>query len=155
MKKILISVLGKGRQNDYELTEYKIENFPAKKSKLVSDILQDFIQPDKTYIVGTNESLWHVADEYIKNYEKVIIPFGKNSDEFWQMFKIFSGLPVENSEIHFDITHGFRSIPLFVSTILNFFKNQKNAKITGVYYGIFEAKENGITPVVNMLPFRH
>ncbi|MCF6204249.1 MAG: TIGR02221 family CRISPR-associated protein [Methylococcaceae bacterium] len=55
--------------------------------------------------------------------------------------------------MHIDITHGFRSIPLFISTILTYFENTKKADVQGVYYGIFEARDqNNITPVVNIQP---
>lgn len=159
MKKVLITILGRGKfinekkGFDYEDTYYQIENNPPQKSKLVGAVLNKFLKPDEIIVVGTNNSLWNLADKYIKKYNKIIIPYGKNQKEFWEIFDIFSKLEVENSEILFDITHGFRSIPLFVSTILNFFKNQKNAIIKGVYYGIFEAKHNDITPVINVLPF--
>ncbi len=161
MAKILISILGKGQYNkelkksDYQLTKYQIENNEPIESKLVSDILIQEIGFDKVYIVGTDESLWSVANDFIgeKNYEEVIIPYGKSDSEFWKIFEVLTQLDVENREIYFDITHGFRSIPLFVSTLLNFFSKVKNAKVKGVYYGIFEAKNNDITPVVNMLPF--
>ncbi len=160
-EKILISILGRGQYNkelkksDYQFTKYRIEGNQPIESKLVSDILMKEIGFNKVYIVGTDESLWSVANNFIgeKNYQKVTIPYGKNDSEFWEIFKVLIDLDVKNKEIYFDITHGFRSIPLFVSTLLNFFNKVKNAEIKGVYYGIFEAKDNNITPVVNMLPF--
>ena len=157
--KILISILGKGQWNkelekfDYQLTEYQIADGEKKESKLVSDIIVTQMEFDKIYIVGTEESLWSVADEYLNSYEKVVIPYGKNSQEFWKIFEVLTKLDVENKEIYFDVTHGFRSIPIFISTLLNFFTKVKDAKIKGVYYGIFEAKVDNVTPVVNMLPF--
>jgi CRISPR-associated DxTHG motif protein len=159
-QKVLISILGKGQYNanekkyDYTLTKYRLPNGTSVESKLVSDILAKKLTPEKIYIVGTTESLWNVANSYLSDYEKIIIPYGTNENEFWQIFDILTELDVTDKEIYFDITHGFRSIPLFVSTILNFFKNVKNSNIRGIYYGIFEAKDkNGITPVINMLPF--
>ncbi len=160
MQKVLVGILGRGQFNkesgkyDYKETEYRLENGTKKSSKLVLDILKDEIKPDQVYIVGTKESLWGVADEYIGKYKKIIVPYGKNSEEFWEIFEVFLSLDMKDKEIHFDITHGFRSIPLFVSTLLNFFTKVKGARIGGVYYGIFEAKnDDGSTPVVNMLPF--
>ena len=158
MKKVLITILGRGQflkelnKFDYQLAKYEIEG-KIKETKLVSDFLKDIIEPDEVYIVGTDKSLWNIADEYMKDYQRVIIPYGTSIDEFWEIFRIFSSLDVNDSEVYFDMTHGFRSIPFFVSTILNFLKIQKNVKIKGVYYGVFEAKKDGITPVVNMLPF--
>ena len=160
MEKVLIGVIGKGQydretgRNDYRLTKYRLDDGTMKESKLVLDILKEQLKPEKIYIVGTKESLWNVADEYIGDYEKVYIPYGKSPEEFWKIFEVLTELDIQDKEIHFDITHGFRSIPLFVSTLLNFFTKVKGASIGGVYYGIFEAKnDDGSTPVVNMFPF--
>ena len=160
MKKILISVLGKGQYDkskcgfDYKVTNYQLENEKPIQSKLVSDVLHKIMNFDKIYIVGTNESLWDIADQYIEQYEKIIVPYGKNSEEFWEIFTILTRLDIDDAEVHVDVTHGFRSLPIFISTILNFFTKVKNAKIKGVYYGIFEARdqERDITPVINILP---
>ncbi len=160
MEKVLISILGRGQRNkegkfDYQKTKYRLEN-AVYETKLVSHALQQKFNFDKIYIVGTSESLWNIATEYLgNNYEKVIVPYGKSYEEFWEIFKrFFTAIKVENGEIYFDVTHGFRSIPIFVSTLLNFFTKVKGAQIKGVYYGIFEARdEEGITPIINMLPF--
>ena len=158
-EKILISILGRGKydseqgKSDYRQTKYQLPGEEAVESKLVSDVLAQKLSPQKIYIVGTEESLWGVADTYLPFYEKVLIPYGTNATEFWQIFDILTRLEVENREIYFDITHGFRSIPIFVSTILNFFENVKNSYIKGVYYGIYDAQKDDITPVINMLPF--
>ena len=147
MKKVLISILGK---SNYQLTKYKIFE---KHTKLVGDVLKDYIHPDEIYVVGTQESSWSIADEYIKSYEKIIIPYGTSMEEFWEIFRVFASLDIDKSKVYFDMIHGFRSIPFFVSTILNFFNIQKNVKIKGVYYGVFEAQRDGVTPVINMLSF--
>ncbi|NPA54708.1 MAG: TIGR02221 family CRISPR-associated protein [Aquificae bacterium] len=165
--KVLITIIGKGSPKrdktgnilkdktgkqifDYFETTYQLEDI-IKKSKLSSVVIKEKVKPDKIYVMGTTESLWKLADELIGDYEKVIIPFGTNHEEFWQIFDALAGLDVENKEIYLDLTHGFRSIPLFISTVMNFFEKVKNAKIKGVYYGMFEvAKE--IKPIIDMLP---
>ena len=165
--KILITIVGKGSPKrdktrnilkdengkpvfDYFETTYQFEDLTLK-SKLSSVIIKEKIKPDKIYVLGTSESLWNLADELLGEYEKIIIPFGTNHQEFWQMFEILSGLDVENKDIYMDLTHGFRSIPLFISTVMNFFEKVKNAKIKGVYYGMFEVQSD-IKPIIDMLP---
>ncbi len=165
--KILITIVGKGspkrdktgnilkdengkRVFDYFETTYQFEDLTLK-SKLSSAIIKEKIKPDKIYVLGTSESLWNLADELIGEYEKVVIPFGTNHQEFWQIFEILSGLDVENKDVYMDLTHGFRSIPLFISTVMNFFEKVKNAKIKGVYYGMFEVQSD-IKPIIDMLP---
>jgi len=165
--KIFITIIGKGSPKrdssgnilkdesgkpvfDYFETEYQFEDLILK-SKLSSAVIKEKIKPDKIYVLGTSESLWNLADELIGDYEKVVIPFGTNHQEFWQMFEILSGLDVENKDIYMDLTHGFRSIPLFISTVMNFFEKVKNAKIRGVYYGMFEV-HGKVKPIIDMLP---
>lgn len=63
----------------------------------------------------------------------------KNNDELMKIFKIFYDSIEENDEIIFDITHSFRSIPMFVLTVLCYARVLKNIKIRGIYYGAFEA----------------
>ncbi|EDP72904.1 TIGR02221 family CRISPR-associated protein, partial [Hydrogenivirga sp. 128-5-R1-1] len=145
--KVLISILGAG---NYKETVYSFGDIQEKTDYVLS-VIEKAVKPDKIYIVGTEQSRWELADKSIKDYEKVVIPFGTNHQEFWKMFEILSKLDVENKDIYMDLTHGFRSIPLFISTVMNFFEKVKNAKIKGVYYGMFEVKTD-VKPVVDMLP---
>ncbi len=145
--KVLISVLGAGR---YQETTYEFEGIKEKTSYVLT-VLKKAINPDKIYIIGTEKSRWELADKEIGNYEKVLIPFGTNHNEFWQMFETLASLDVEGKDVYLDLTHGFRSIPLFVSTVMNFFEKVKNANIKGVYYGMFEVQEE-VKPIIDMLP---
>ncbi|WP_457642551.1 TIGR02221 family CRISPR-associated protein [Persephonella sp.] len=145
--KVLISVLGKGA---YKETTYRLADLQEKTDYVLS-VIEKAVNPDKIYIIGTDQSRWEIADSKIKEYEKVLIPFGTNYDEFWQMFETLAKLDVENKDVYLDLTHGFRSIPLFISTVMNFFEKVKNAQIKGVYYGMFEVKED-IKPVVDLMP---
>jgi len=145
--KILLSVLGAG---NYRETIYKFNEIEEKTSYVLT-VLEKAIKPDKIYIIGTDKSRWELADKEIKNYEKVVIPFGTSHEEFWKMFEILTSLDVENKDIYMDLTHGFRSIPLFISTVMNFFEKVKNAKIRGVYYGMFEV-HGKVKPIIDMLP---
>jgi|GEM_PF-1434440 len=160
--KVLISIVGRGQRTptgefDYFKTNYQFEDSQIYNTKLVGHALWQKYKFDRVYMVGTSQSLWRAVEETIGkgNYKKVLIPFGKSYKEFWEMFETFTKLEVEGAEIHFDITHGFRSIPIFISTLLNFFTKVREATIAGVYYGMYEAKdiEKNITPVINMLPF--
>ncbi len=158
MKKVLISTLGRGQREgdryDYKEGVYLLPDGSEVRTKLVSRALIDYIKPDEIYILGTKESLWNLADELIGNYRKVVIPYGKSKEEFWEMFRIInSEVDVSGKDIYLDITHGFRAIPLLVSTVANLFSKVKGATVKGIFYGIFEAKDyKGRTPVVDLLP---
>lgn len=57
-------------------------------------------------------------------------------------------------EVAFDITHSFRSLPLYNLVIINFIKNitKHNVRLTHVYYGNLEAKHelDGKAPIVDL-----
>jgi len=158
--KVLLSTLGRGQYDrekgmyDYKESIYLLPDGREVETKLVSKALIDYIEPEEVYILGTEESLWDLADELIRNYKKVIIPFGKTQEEFWEMFSIINKeIDVSGKYIYLDITHGFRAIPLLVSTVVNLFSKVKGASVKGLFYGIFEAKDDkGRTPVVDLLP---
>ena len=156
--KVLISTLGRGQKDkdryDYKESTYLLPNGNEVKTKLVSKALLDYVKPNEVYIVGTKESLWSLADELIGNYRKVLIPYGKTREEFWDMFRILNReVDVSGKDIYLDITHGFRAIPLLVSTVANLFSKVKGSNVRGLFYGIFEARdEKGRTPVVDLLP---
>jgi len=145
--KVLISVLGAG---NYRETVYRFGDLREKTSYLLT-VLKKVLQPDRIYIIGTDKSRWELADRLIGDYEKVLIPFGTSQEDFWQMFKALADLEVDGKDVYLDLTHGFRSIPLFISTAMNFFEKVKDARIKGVYYGMFEV-EGDEKPVVDILP---
>ncbi len=88
-----------------------------------------------------------------------LIEYGLNDDELWRNFDIFMQIASDledGDEIYLDITHSFRSIPLFMYLMLDFIKtlNTRQIEIGGIYYGMFEAKDefDGYTPVVDLGP---
>lgn len=70
--------------------------------------------------------------------EKVRVPEGKSENELWEIFnQVYKAIP-ENSEVFFDITHGFRSLPLLAAVILTYAQVMKGITVGGIYYGAFE-----------------
>lgn len=68
-----------------------------------------------------------------------IIPVGFSEDEIWQIFnKVFEKLNQED-EIYFDVTHAFRTIPMFTTVLFNHARFLKQTRVKGVYYGAFES----------------
>lgn len=82
----------------------------------------------------------------------ITIPDGKTEDEIWRTFEIVYEQISENDVIYFDITNGFRSLPMLAMTILSYSKALKNVTIKGIYYGALEAKDKstGIVPVFDL-----
>lgn len=84
----------------------------------------------------------------------VFIPEGKNEDEIWQVFNvILSGLE-EGDELYFDLTHGFRYLPMLILVLGNYAKFLKHTKTMSITYGNFEAraKETNTAPITDLRP---
>ena len=59
----------------------------------------------------------------------------------------------DGDDIYLDITHAFRSIPLFATTSLSFIRDvtDKKVQVKGIFYGMFEAmSEEKKVPVVDL-----
>lgn len=93
-----------------------------------------------------------------KGSKSFIIDYGINEDEIWSNFEKFLtiGSYIEDGdELYLDITHSFRSLSLmsFVMTQFSSSISDKDFKISGVYYGMFEysfESEDNITPIVDI-----
>lgn len=87
----------------------------------------------------------------------VLVKYGIDADEIKQNSEIILGLESllnENDELYVDITHSFRSLPLYVMNLLVYLRNvsPKNITIAGIYYGMLEARRefNNIAPIVEL-----
>ena len=79
-----------------------------------------------------------------------LIHYGYTEKQIWNNFKIISdelSRFKEESEIYFDITHSFRSIPIFalMSIIYSNLAIGKNFSIKGVFYGMLEMSKEMVT----------
>lgn len=119
-------------------------------------------QIDETVLEKTMNSV----DEYLKTINPsalggsfpLIIKYGLNQEELWQNFDLFMRLTKildDGDELYLDVTHSFRSIPLFMYLMMDFIQilNHKSITLEGLYYGMYEAKsEVGYTPIVDLKP---
>lgn len=133
------------------------------------------------YVLLTKEARetnWHIpggmrtnmrtkADEPYAGLESVIeginlpfevsgidIPMGKNEEEIWQIFDIVYGVLQEGDEVYFDLTHGFRYLPMLVLVLGNYAKFLKRAKVCSITYGNFETRsKDGIAPIIDITAF--
>ena len=90
------------------------------------------------------------------------IPEGKNEKEIWQIFKTIHDLINEGDELYFDITHGYRYLPMLVVVLGNYSKFLEKAKVVHILYGNYEGRdkdENGDfisparSPIVDLQSF--
>lgn len=106
------------------------------------------------------------VDDYLKAVNSnatggslsIVIDYGLNEEELWQNFSTLMKLTEvldDGDEIYLDITHSFRSIPLFMYLMMEFMQILENKKILlkGLYYGMLEAsQELGYAPIVDLKP---
>lgn len=88
-----------------------------------------------------------------------IIDYGLNETELWSNFDVFMCIGKnlnENDEIFLDITHSFRSIPLFnylLLDLIGILKFRNDFKLSGLFYGMLDViREVGYAPIVDLSP---
>lgn len=91
--------------------------------------------------------------------ETVDIPNGVNEEEIWQIFEKLildvNGKSIirEGDELYFDLTHGFRYLPMLVLVLGNYAKFMKKTRKCSITYGNFEMKDaDGVAPIIDLLP---
>lgn len=109
-----------------------------------------------------------VIDQYLKKRYpqatggsicKIIKP-GITEEELFHNLSLFMDLAAKiepGDEIILDITHSFRSLPMFMYLMLDFIRNLRqkdNITLSGIYYGMLDISgELGYAPVVDLKPF--
>lgn len=81
------------------------------------------------------------------------IPSGRDEAELWQIFDLIAEQIHPRDEIIFDITNGFRSLPVLVLLAASFVRVARDATVKQMIYGAFDAQQDGRTPVFDLTPF--
>lgn len=160
-KRILVSFLGQAE--GYRKTTYEYEGFTCPTAYFPEFLIEYFKEKhgfefDKVFIIGTKSSSWNKLEEYkIGNVEKIEISMhsGADSKEFWLNFQeIVSNLidKIEKGAIlYFDITHGFRTMPILSLSIINLLRLLMDIKVEGIFYGMYTSGSEK-SPVINLKP---
>ncbi|GAB4442423.1 MAG: hypothetical protein OHK0015_41020 [Chloroflexi bacterium OHK40] len=82
----------------------------------------------------------------------VRIPSGQSAAELWTMFSAIEGEITPGDRIIFDITNGFRSLPVLAFLVASFVRIVRGAHVERMLYGAFDATSQGITPVFELTP---
>ena len=84
----------------------------------------------------------------------VLIKYGSEEKEIRENIKIILGIEQyfnSGDELIVDITHSFRSLPIYIMQLLIFLRNVKNITISHIFYGMFEMRnELGYAPIVDL-----
>jgi len=71
-------------------------------------------------------------------YEMIDIQKGTNETEIWAIFQKIYDQIQPNDEVIFDITYGFRSLPMLGVVLIHYAKMLKNISVRAVVYGALE-----------------
>lgn len=152
----LLTFLGTG---NYQTTCYTWQN-QSKETPYVADALVDFFSPQAVKAFVTPEAKAKHGETFSQSLNcdltLIEIPSGKSEAEIWEIFEAVVNAVEANSEISFDITHAFRSLPLLVLLAGAFLQKARNVTIKGVYYGAFEVDREQppifeLTPAMKLL----
>ena len=156
MHTTLISTIGKPFKGRYDPAKFNLNDQVFETDFFFIPLLKHY-QPDEFYLLGTKDSIWEVVEESRSRetftYKQVEIPFGVTPEEIWQIFEAIVTLPLKNTHLIIDITHGFRAIPFAVFLAALYFQAvREDVVIEEILYGNFEArdKETKIAPVVHL-----
>jgi CRISPR-associated DxTHG motif protein len=151
----LIAFLGTG---EYKCATYRW-NDQTYKTSFVQEAFVHWLKPETTCVLLTKEARkkhWNDLSQRLQGHTQIVevdIPDGKSEAELWQIFEEISKAVQEGDEIVFDITHGFRSLPMIAMLTIAYLKQVKGVKVQYVLYGAYEARDNQGAPVFDLTPF--
>jgi CRISPR-associated DxTHG motif protein len=151
----LITALGAGK---YEPVTYRWNDHTYETS-FVQEAFVHWLKPEVTCVLLTEkarETHWNNLCQRLQEHTQTVaidIPDGKRESELWQIFTAISDAVHEGDEIAFDITHGFRSLPVLALLTIAYLKQIKQVKVRYILYGAFDAKDEQGTPVFDLTPF--
>lgn len=83
------------------------------------------------------------------------IPDGKNEQEIWDIFDILYNKALqEGDELYFDVTHGFRYLPMLVLVLGKYAHQLKHTEVKSITYGNWETrnKHTNEAPIIDITP---
>ena len=183
-RKVFMSVLG---ANFYDACTYVGKNSKVNTRFVQEAVLKDvgageWSQDDVAYIMLTDKARtdnWN-AEITLREKKGETLPYeglekvlanaklkckvcaenivdGKNEAEMWKVFDTMFGLLQDGDELYFDLTHGYRYLPMFLLVLGNYAKFLKNVKVKYASYGNYEARYNSVdgktfAPIMDLLP---
>ncbi|PGH22724.1 CRISPR-associated protein [Fusobacterium polymorphum] len=158
-KTIIIGTTGSMWDNLYDVYWKKFKQDKIKDEKFKQSLIDVQVTSNReTPIDKINIDRFN--EEFIGKVKGIVIKYGVSSKEISRNFDLIVKLQEEFNdtdeyEVFLDITHSFRSMAFWMFLIMNYLTDvsNKNIKIAGITYGMFEAKKDNITPIVILKPF--
>ena len=158
-KTIIIGTTGSMWDNLYDIYWKKFKKDKIKDEEFKQSLIDVQVSSNReTPIDKINMDKFN--QEFIGKVKGIVIKYGVSSKEISRNFDLIIKLQeefndVDEYEVFLDITHSFRSMAFWMFLIMNYLTDvsNKNIKIAGITYGMFEAKKDNITPIVILKPF--
>lgn len=85
------------------------------------------------------------------------LPDGNNEEEIWEVFQHTFDAIEEGDELYFDITHGFRYLPMLILVLGNYSKFLKNTEVKSITYGNYVSRDKlkEEAPIIDLLPISY
>ncbi len=166
-KVILIGTARSMWENVYKHYGELIKNFDEKYWIHIGRIIEESSYNNYRISEDDLKKIESVIDDYLRTINQnatggsccKLIKYGRNEEELWDNFDIFMEIinneVQDGDEVYLDITHSFRSIPLFMYIMMEFIQTlrTKDIKLSGLYYGMLDvSRELRYTPVVDLKP---
>lgn len=173
MPRKLISFLGYNRGRKYFSTTY-VHQEESCETSFATLAMTKFFKPEQVIVLVTQEARDENFDDlcdavrvYNRDYQdKLPLPkaqpilSGKSENEMWDIFSEIAKQLEEGDEIIFDITNGFRSLPVLSFIAAAYIKTTRNVTIEKLVYGARDAgikdpedDNKTIAPVFDLSPF--
>jgi CRISPR-associated DxTHG motif protein len=158
MSTILLTFLGTG---NYQPCRYQIGDQTSPEETFFSVALAGMLKPEKCICLQTAASSEKHGSQLAADFDHIgiqlssmPIPEGKLESELWMIFEALTERVPHGATLHFDITHGFRSLPVLGFIALNYLRSTRNVTIGGLHYGAWEARDpNNLAPAFDLTPF--
>ncbi len=169
MRKVYLAFLGTGQKKGetyaYNETIYELNGQSASATRFIQAAEIELIGRDyfdRVIIVATEKSQRTSYDGLISALNAVrlntdivspiIIKEDMSPEGQWEWFEKVLQHMNHGDELTVDLTHGYRSIPIVLSTAIYFLQKAKDIRVKAVYYGAYE-QNNHQTPIIDMKDF--
>jgi CRISPR-associated protein Csx16 len=157
----LVTFLGTGR---YQETVCQFGSHPpARQTRYVGRALTEIFNAKEIVVLATDKA----EAEHRSGLEEALrdgnlptpcfvrIPMGENAHERWEQFQLLKNqLRRCVGPVMLDVTHGFRSQPLFAASIVAFVRAiDETPPELRVCYAAFEARRENVTPIWEITEF--
>ncbi|MBF2052766.1 MAG: TIGR02221 family CRISPR-associated protein [Candidatus Sericytochromatia bacterium] len=158
----LITFMGIGPRHE---TVYRWKDHPDIQTAHFAVALAQWLKPKEILVMLTQQAQNHENWSWMQKWAEsqqitltpIAIPEGGNEAEQWQIFDAMTQALQPDDCVIFDITHGYRSLPMLALLGALYLRLVKNITVTHMLYGAFEARDQSvkpnIAPIVDMTEF--